>query len=423
MKKKGNILLVEPDFPIPTKSKNHSNFLPIGLLKLATYYKNRGNEVKLVRGNQKINPFNPDRIMVTSLFTYWSKYVWETVEHYRNQFPKSKIIVGGIYATLMHNAQHFKKNLKKYGASVFVGQHRGSERCIPDYDSVDVDYQIVHGMRGCIRKCKFCGTWKIEPKQIYKTTEQIINEVKNNGKNKIIFYDNNFLANPNAKEILRSLADLRINGKPVLCEAQSGFDGRLMDLETVKLIKSARFQYPRIAWDHGYIQRKSIKKQIGLLNKAGYSRKDIFVFMIYNYDVTFEEMEKKRKLCKKWGVQIADCRYRPLWQLWDNYNPQARKGQTEKDYYIHKKAGWTDSKIRKFRKNIREQNIGIRYGGKSKEYNAELATTYSNIKRLYKKCGIKKFPTLNQIKNDKKTQKKIKFLQKRLKEMQTNKKR
>ena len=29
------ILLVEPAFPIPPKSKNHKDFLPIGLLKLA----------------------------------------------------------------------------------------------------------------------------------------------------------------------------------------------------------------------------------------------------------------------------------------------------------------------------------------------------------------------------------------------------
>jgi len=39
--------------------------------------------------------------------------------------------------------------------------------------------------------------------------------------------------------------------------------------------------------------------------------------------------------------QIADCRYRPLNQLFDNYNPLI-KGQTSKDYYIHEEAGWTD---------------------------------------------------------------------------------
>ena len=30
-----SVLLVEPNFPIPAKSRNHKNFLPIGLLKIA----------------------------------------------------------------------------------------------------------------------------------------------------------------------------------------------------------------------------------------------------------------------------------------------------------------------------------------------------------------------------------------------------
>ena len=36
-------------------------------------------------------------------------------------------------------------------------------------------------------------------------------------------------------------------------------------------------------------------------------------------------------------------------------------GQTEKDYYIHKKEDWTDAKVRKFRRNIRRHNICMRH--------------------------------------------------------------
>ena len=69
-------------------------------------------------------------------------------------------------------------------------------------------------------------------------------------------------------------------------------------------------------------------------------------------------MLKKLEQCKRWGVQIADCRYRPLNQTFDNYNP--RKRQTNKDYYIHHK--WTDRQIKLFRKKVRQQNIMIRHG-------------------------------------------------------------
>lgn len=399
--KKKRILLVEPEFPIPTKSKNHKNFLPIGLLKLASYYGEKGHKIKLVRGNikKKEIKFNPDKIMITSLFTYWSKYVKDSVQYYKSIFPKARISVGGIYASLM------PKHCKKYTGcdNVFTRLHTSAEKCKPAYDLIfnpSPPYQIIHASRGCIRKCKFCGTWKLEPTFIPK--KSIKNEIKSN---KLIFYDNNLLANPYIKNILKEVSGNKFNGKPIICESQSGFDGRLLDLETVKLLKKARFIYPRIAWDGSYSEFKNIKKQIDLLCKAGYNRKDIFMFMLSNFSISYEEMIKKLKKCKTWGIQIADCRYRPLNQTFDNYNPQSKKGQTEKDYYIHKKGGWTDKKVRSFRREVRRQNIGIRYG--KGVYNHELATTYSNLKRACKKAGIKKIPKLYEFKRNKKLRQRI----------------
>ncbi|GAI37111.1 unnamed protein product [marine sediment metagenome] len=84
--------------------------------------------------------------------------------------------------------------------------------------------------------------------------------------------------------------------------------------------------------------------------------------MIYNYDIPYEKMLKKLDYCKKWGVQIADCRYRPLDSIKDDYNPgKFRSGQTGEDYYIHTDGGWTDQKIRDFRRRVRQLNIWIRY--------------------------------------------------------------
>ena len=80
--------------------------------------------------------------------------------------------------------------------------------------------------------------------------------------------------------------------------------------------------------------------------------------MVYNWSFDYEELELKRKKCFEWGVQIADCRFRPLDQTFDNYNSHSKQ-QTDKDYYIH--SNWTDSLIRKFRANVRKHNICIRY--------------------------------------------------------------
>ena len=139
-----NVLLVEPEFPIPPKSKNHRDFLPIGLLKLASYHRHKGDCFRLMRGNEDIGGFIPDEVKITSLFTYWSQFVWDSVAFYKKKFPNAKVTVGGIYASLM------PEHCKKSGCDeVFVGINDEAEKYQPAYDLADVDYQIIHASRGC----------------------------------------------------------------------------------------------------------------------------------------------------------------------------------------------------------------------------------------------------------------------------------
>lgn len=418
------ILLVEPNFPFPSKSKNkadtvHKNFVPVGLLKLGSQYKGKGDEVKLVRGNknEKEIGFTPNIILVTSIFTYWSNYVWNCIRYYRKLFPDSEIHVGGIYVTLHSDTEKFKRLSKEFDVKVSVGINQEAEKYLPDYSLLpEVDYHATHMMRGCIRTCKFCGVWRLEPKskRSNKTKDEIITELKAIGKNRVIFYDNNILANPHIKEILRSFSELKINGKPVWFESQSGFDGRLLekDPELAELIKKAGFHNVRIAWDNSVEDKDSIKKQINFLVKAGYPAKDISVFMIYNFDTSFEDMLKKLDYCNKWGVQITDCRYRPIDWDHDNYKSYMRNGQPEGSFYIHKKAGWTDEKIRAFRKEVRKHNIEIRYARyKGLKYDSKMEK-WSAIHNTFKFFNIKKTPSMEEIKKSRELQERIKLLTK-----------
>lgn len=362
------VLLVEPAFPVPKKSRNHKNFLPIGLLKLASYLKADGHEVKLIRGtpeqyesNGSLNGFYPDEVWVTSLFTYWAEYVRDSIDATRKVYPNATFKVGGIYASLFK-----ERDVIKYTGcdSVHQGVVLDAERYFPDYELLgdqngsQIDYQIVHTSRGCPRRCSFCGTWKIEKKFVPK--HSIKNEII---ARKVVFYDNNFLHNPHIGSILEELIELKKEGRIASCESQSGFDGRILKEKQylARKLKEAGFIYPRIAWDSRIKDYKYVKSEIDLLQDAGYSTKDVFLFMLYNWDINFKEMEEKRMRCFEWEVQISDCRYRPLTQLFDHYVP-LRRNQTNEDYYIHESAGWSDLLVKQFRRNVREQNICIRQG-------------------------------------------------------------
>ncbi len=346
------ILLVEPDFPIPAKSKNHANFLPIGLLKIASYHRTLGDKIELKRGNSHTS-FYPDQIKITSLFTYWSKYVRESVEYYHRLYPKSIIEVGGIYASLM------PEHCKSYTGCDKVGQglykNGLAEELEPAYDLVEVDYQIIHASRGCFRRCNFCGTWKIEPTVEYKKTLQ-----KEIFSNMLIFYDNNLIANPHIENILNEISENRINHRVIHCESQSGLDGRILKEKPhiAFLLKKARFKNPRIAWDQEVSSKNEIKEQIDVLLQAGYRSKEIYIFMLYNHlNISYAEMREKLEQCRRWRVQVIDCRYRPLDATDDNYNPRAKR-QTAQEYHIA--SNWTDWQVRRFRRAVRRQNIAIR---------------------------------------------------------------
>ncbi|MGL4669101.1 MAG: hypothetical protein ACRCVG_00690 [Methanobacteriaceae archaeon] len=271
------------------------------------------------------------------------------------QYPGVPIIVGGIYASLMPD------QCKEYTGCDYV--HTGileeAEELIPDYNLVDVDYQIIHTTRGCIRRCKACGVYNIEPQ--FTSKSSIKNEIV---KRRIIFYDNSLLANKYIKDILNELIELKNAKKISYCESQSGFDGRILmkNPDLGQMVKDAGFKNPKIAWDGALADSENIKKQIDILVDSGYKKSEISVFVLYNFEIDYYEMEGKRVKCWEWGVQVSDCRYRPLNIIKDNYNPAKKNGQGERDYYIH--PNWTDSDVRLYRRNIRRHNICVRLGTK-----------------------------------------------------------
>jgi hypothetical protein len=304
-----------------------------------------------VRGLKRCG-FTPDRILITSLFTYWSEYVHEAAKFYHKTYPTAKIEIGGIYASLMH--QDCKK--RSPFARVCRGLYRrgAAEKVVVDYSLLpeDLDYQIIHTSRGCTRRCTFCGTWRIEPE--FKCVNSVLNIIK---KRKLVFYDNNLLANPHIDEILQELEEYRTDkGHPLRCESQSGFDLHLLTSKRAKLLKQSHFVNPRIAWDGRYKSWPVVKQAINILEDAGYKREDIYIFMIYNFNLSYIEMKQKLDACRRWRVRVIDCRYRPLNYTEDGYRP-GHQTQKRGEYYIHN--GWTDMQVRNFRRAVRRQNIAI----------------------------------------------------------------
>ena len=276
--------------------------------------------------------------------------------------------MGGIWASLMPY-----KCMELTGADVV---HRGIYENAEDYDadysllSDDVDFQILHTSRGCHRRCTTCGVYCIEPDMAFR--KSIKDSVQ---KPKIIFYDNNLLLNPHIERILRELILLKRKRVIKSCESQSGFDGRILRKKPHigKMLKEAGFVKPKIAWDGSISNWEKRKEEIDILIDSGFKSKEISVFMLYNHDSPFEELENKRRYCWDWKVQVTNCRYRPLDALDDKF--QGKKiDQTNEDYYIH--PNWSDKEVKKFNQNVRRHNMCLRFN-----------TLFHSRKMQYKKIS------------------------------------
>lgn len=184
-------LLVEPKRP---RSWGHNNQY-VGLLRIGSALQFSGHRVEWV-----VSPAMPQRlqapeeIYITSLFTYDYQHVWDAVKFYRGAFPGAKIMLGGIYATIMpeHAAQA--------GADeVHAGQHPLGAESPPDPSILPYpqDFGYLFTSYGCDMACTYCATHLLYGEGIRQLpVDRVIDEIRfitSRGLREVWFGDDNIL--------------------------------------------------------------------------------------------------------------------------------------------------------------------------------------------------------------------------------------
>ncbi|MGL4547463.1 hypothetical protein [Eubacterium aggregans] len=214
------ILLVEPAY----KNK----YPPMGLMKISTYHKRRGDYVQFYKGLLS-KPTDWDRVYITTLFTFDYKMVLKTVKHYRLiGVDASKIFIGGIMASLMTERliedtgvdNIIKGRLVSSNQLEFDDDINIDELPI-DYDILeDIEYQypvsnsiIAYTSRGGINRCSFCAVPRLEGDLcITNNIKNQINYIRTNfgDKRDLMLLDNNILEVPisELEKIVRDFDEL-----------------------------------------------------------------------------------------------------------------------------------------------------------------------------------------------------------------------
>ena len=351
---KNRILLVEPGY--------RNKYPPLGLMKLASYHRQRGDVIQFVKGESSAVLLEAwDRVYVTTLFSFeWnriSKAIDFAIQAAGNQ--PERVFVGGIAASLMY--EEFIKEPRWAGVRFISGLLNGEpakalqlsiedgdfgadetgepiEERVPDYNILkDIDYiypvhdaYFGYASRGCIRKCHFCGVPKLEGGQ--KEMPPLYNLV--NGiterygpKKDLILMDNNVTASSRYQEVIAEICDLGFtvgaklerNGSKVnrRVDFNQGVDARILAKSPMYLREMAKICISplRIAFDHIGV-RRVYDASIRMAADNGIT--SLSNYMLYNYMDTPEDLYQRMKmniaLNEELGIRIWSfpMRYQPV---------------------------------------------------------------------------------------------------------------
>jgi hypothetical protein len=327
-----SILLVEPGY--------RNKYPPLGLMKLSTYHKWRGDRVRFVKGRDpEVQRQRWDRVYVATLFTFFWDETIKTIRYYRGCAPSpSEVFVGGVTATLM--SDEIRREL---GVTVVSGllDKPGMldpdspyiiDHLVPDYAMLEDtkyaygigDAYVGYATRGCPNRCAFCAVSRIEPtfcdylplKEQIRGVESVYGPRRN-----LLLLDNNVLASRQFSKIVADILDLgfeksaRFDGRQRCLDFNQGIDARRLTQAKMKLLAKTAITPFRMAFDDMsmktiYTSRVMLARDHGILKHSTY--------VLYNHTDTpkdfYERMRTSALLNEQLGTRISSfpMRYIPL---------------------------------------------------------------------------------------------------------------
>jgi len=340
------VLLVEPDYrhgaasfiaKVTAEGANKKDeetlwYPPLGLMKLATFHKRRGDYVEFAIGRDK-SKFNEqpglfsgnalwDRIYITTLFTFDWDNVTKTIEFYKKAVGGSvhKIFVGGIMASIIPHEVFEETGIQPITgilnspAKVGLEGDEDIDLLPPDYSLLDPRIYAINNTyyayttRGCTRRCPWCGVPDIEPTyQEYIDIKPIIRSLREQygDKPRLKLMDNNVLASPHLELIVNDLLEIgygkgqtiipkekRGNNKPPLrvIDFNQGLEATHINEKNIKLLEQLNIRPMRIAFDR-LSYKKTYVKAISIAQKHGF--REFSNYMLYNEKDTPKDLYER----------------------------------------------------------------------------------------------------------------------------------
>ena len=255
----------------------------------------------------------PKVVLVTSIMSYWYPGPFHVIRLVKERYPKSFVVMGGIYATLCQD------HARKYSKADYVLPGDGLAKIldiieellgvpshgIPQSSHLDdlaypafdlypiLDYACILTSLGCPYRCDYCAAWKITPCFSPRDPKRVVDEIEfwtsTFDIHDIAFYDDALLVDserhfmPMAKELFRRGIRCRFH-------TPNGIHGREMSDEIASLMYEVGFKTVRLGLETSdairqkrignKITSREMERAIAYLREAGFSREDIGVYIL-----------------------------------------------------------------------------------------------------------------------------------------------
>jgi len=250
----------------------------------------------------------PDFIFMTSGMTYWYPGLEYTARFLKRNFPDVPITLGGTYATLL--PQHAKSI---EGVDYVVAGNDFPEICFqlskilkqevespkhyiyPEYSLLsDTSSLVMETSKGCPFNCSYCGSKLLNKHFVQRQSEEVLREIEfywENYKVKdIAFYDDALLVNAD-KHFIPILDGIAKKKFAINFHTPNGLHVKFIDKQLAEKLKKANFRTIRLSLETvdssrqkntgGKVTTEELKNAVESLKSAGYSWKEIGVYLMF----------------------------------------------------------------------------------------------------------------------------------------------
>jgi tRNA A37 methylthiotransferase MiaB len=272
-----------------------------------------------------------DFALIQTGMTYWYPGVEEIIEEIRAQHPETKIILGGVYATICPvHARGLGADLVVEGTDLaplwrFL-EMEPDDRAMPLWDLYSsLQTGVLKLADGCPFRCTYCSVPQVYPKFHARSLDRSIAELEFLNRyrvEQVAFYDDALLYRPEQilkpflKEIIRR--DIEVN-----FHTPNALNARFIDREMARLMVDAGFKNFYLGFESsaytwqkktgGKVYSNELAQAVENLTAAGADRRGLHAYLIIGHPNSEEQaVEDSIQMAHRLGIRVMLSEFSPI---------------------------------------------------------------------------------------------------------------